>query len=247
VAPFDDIHCRKAVMYAMDHVSYQTAYGGPVAGGELATTILPPQIPGYQKFDLYETPDGKGDVTKAKDELQQCGQPDGFKTNISFRTERPKEKATAEAFQQALAKVGIDVTPKGYPQGDYFSAYAGNPPFVKKNNLGLVVNGWGADWNDGFGFLSQIVDSRVIRETGGSSNTSVRIPEVDKMLDAAQVELDQSKREADWGAIDKRVMEDAVIYPGVDAKSVLLRSKNLTNVFVNDSYGMYDYMELGVK
>jgi peptide/nickel transport system substrate-binding protein len=116
-----------------------------------------------------------------------------------------------------------------------------------KNNLGLVVNGWGADWNDGFGFLSQIVDSRVIRETGGSSNTSVRIPAVDKMLDQAQVELDQSKREADWGAIDKAVMEQAVIYPGVDAKSVLLRSKNLTNVFVNDAYGMYDYMALGVK
>jgi len=67
------------------------------------------------------------------------------------------------------------------------------------------------------------------------------------MLDQAQTELDQSKREADWGAIDKAVMEQAVIYPGVDAKSVLLRSKNLTNVFVNDSYGMYDYMELGVN
>jgi peptide/nickel transport system substrate-binding protein len=67
------------------------------------------------------------------------------------------------------------------------------------------------------------------------------------MLDAAQVELDQSKRESDWAAIDKRVMQEAVIYPGVFAKSVLLRSKNLTNVFVNDSFGMYDYMAMGVK
>jgi peptide/nickel transport system substrate-binding protein len=33
----------------------------------------------------------------------------------------------------------------------------------------------------------------------------------------------------------------------VYAKSVLIRSQNLTNVFVNNSYGMYDYMELGVK
>jgi peptide/nickel transport system substrate-binding protein len=61
------------------------------------------------------------------------------------------------------------------------------------------------------------------------------------------VELDQGKREADWAAIDRRVMEEAVIYPGVFAKSVLLRSDNLTNVFVNNSYGMYDYMEMGVK
>jgi peptide/nickel transport system substrate-binding protein len=42
-------------------------------------------------------------------------------------------------------------------------------------------------------------------------------------------------------------MEEAVIYPGVYSKSVLIRGQNLTNVFVNNSYGMYDYMELGVK
>jgi peptide/nickel transport system substrate-binding protein len=47
---------------------------------------------------------------------------------------------------------------------------------VVENGVGLATNGWGADWNDGFGMLSQIVDSRVIRATGGSSNLSVRIP-----------------------------------------------------------------------
>ena len=34
---------------------------------------------------------------------------DGFEINMGFRSERPKEKATAEAFQQALGKVGIKV------------------------------------------------------------------------------------------------------------------------------------------
>ena len=53
-----------------------------------------------------------------------------------------------------------------------------------------MTNGWGADWNDGFGFLSQIVDSRVIRETGGSSNLSVTIPEVDELIDQALAETD---------------------------------------------------------
>ena len=48
-----------------------------------------------------------------------------------------------------------------------------------------------------------------------------------------------------WGQIDKRVMEEAVIYPGVYAKSLLMRGKNLTNVFVNDSFGYYDYLALG--
>ncbi len=248
VAPFDNAECRKAVMFAMDQTSYQAAYGGQFAGGELATTILPPQIPGYTKFDLYPNgEDNKGDVEAAKKSLQSCGQPDGFATNIAYRAERPKEKAAAEAFQQALSRVGIKLTLKPFPQGDYFSAYAGNPPYVKKNNLGLVINGWGADWNDGFGFLSQIVDSRVIRETGGSSNTSVRIPEVDKMLDAALLELDTDKRNQMWGAIDKRVMEEAVIYPGLYAKSLLLRPKKATNVFVSDAFGMYDYLAMGAQ
>jgi len=248
VKPLDNIECRKAIQYAMDKTGYQTAYGGPFSGGDLATTIMPPPIPGYEKFDLYPAgADSKGDLDKAKESLTKCGQPNGFSTNFAYRADRPREKATAEAFQQALNRVGIKLTLKGYPAGDYFAQYAGHPGFVVKNNLGLATNGWGADWNDGFGFLSQIVDSRVIRATGGSSNTSVRIPEVDQMLDAAIAETDTAKREKLWAPIDKRVMEEAVIYPGLYAKSLLLRPKGLTNVFVSDSSGMYDYLSLGVQ
>ena len=245
VKPFDNKDCRIAVQYAMDRTSYQTAYGGQFTGGQMATTLLPPMIPGYQKFDLYPTPGNKGDVTKAKAELAKCGKPGGFTTNMGYRAERPKEKAVAEAFQQALAKVGITVNLKGFPKKDYFSTYCGNPPYVVKNDLGLCVNGWGADWNDGYGFLAQIVDSRVIRDTGGSSNISVRNPAVDKLLDQAQNELDVSKRNAIWGQIDKMVMEDATIYPGVYANALLLRGKNLTNVFINQQFGYYDYVALG--
>ena len=246
VKPLDNIECRKAIMYAMDHKSYQTAYGGEFAGGDLATTILPPQIPGYEDFDVWQAGES-GDLDKAKQALEDCGQPDGFETAMAFRSDRPKEEATAEAFQQALDRVGIKVELKGYPAATYFSENCGLPPFVVKNNLGLCTNGWGADWNDGFGFLSQIVDSRVIRETGGSSNTSVRIPEVDQMLDEAILELDDAKRESMWAEIDRRVMEEAVVYPGVYAKSVLIRGQGLTNVFVNNSFGMYDYLSMGVE
>jgi peptide/nickel transport system substrate-binding protein len=248
VAPLDNIDCRKAIEYAMDRTGYQTAYGGQFAGGDLATTILPPSIPGYSKFDLFpDGPDHKGDLDAAKKSLEACGQPNGFETNIAYRAERPKEKATAEAFQQALGRVGIKLTLKPYPQGDYFAQYAGLPPYVVKNKLGLALNGWAADWPDGFGFLSQIVDSRVIRATGGSSNTSVRIPEVDKMLDTALTELNTDKRNQMWGEIDKRVMQDAVIYPGVYSKSLLVRSKNGTNIFVTDAYGEYDYLGMGAQ
>ena len=248
VAPLGNIECRKAIMYAMDQTGYQAAYGGPFAGGDLATTILPPNIPGYQAFDLFPNgQDHKGDLEAAKKSLEACGQPNGFETNIGYRAERPKEKATAEAFQQALGRVGIKLTLKPYPQGDYFAQYCGLPPYVMKNKLGLCLNSWGADWPDGFGFLSQIVDSRVIRPAGGSSNMSVRIPEVDQMLDKALTELDTDKRNQMWAEIDKRVMEEAVIYPGVYAKTLLLRSKNATNIMVTDAFGEYDYLGMGAQ
>ncbi len=48
--------------------------------------MTPPGIPGYQPtsdFDpLSAGPDQTGDLTKAKDELQACGKPNGF--NVTF-------------------------------------------------------------------------------------------------------------------------------------------------------------------
>ncbi|GAA3611828.1 ABC transporter substrate-binding protein [Kineosporia mesophila] len=246
VAPFDNIDCRKAVIYAADRTGYQTAFGGSIGGGDVATSLLPPTIPGQQKIDLYPVSSPTGDEAKAKEALTACGKPDGFETSYSYRVERPAEKAAAESMQQSLAKVGIKLTLKPYPQSDYFSLYAGKPSFAKKEGLGLMANGWGADWADGYGFLSQLVDSRVIRETGGASNLSVRDPEVDKLIDLAVNEQDTAKREQEWADIDKKVMEGAWVYPGVWAKVLLYRPKTLTNVFVSSSYDGYDYSALGV-
>ncbi|MDQ6874774.1 MAG: ABC transporter substrate-binding protein [Actinomycetota bacterium] len=247
VAPLDNIHCRKAVLYAADKLGYQRAYGGAI-GGEIATNMLPPLIPGFRKIDLYETRSKpEGDTAKAKDELSKCGQPNGFSTNISYRVERPKEKATAEALQASLAKVGIKLTIKGYPKADYAALYAGKPDFAKANKLGLKIYGWGADWPDGFGFLDQIVDSRIIRATGGNTNLGIKIPEVDSLLDKALQTTDTSAREKIWGDIDQKVMENAAILPGIWSKGLLYRPPTLTNVFVNNGFGMYDYTVLGKK
>jgi peptide/nickel transport system substrate-binding protein len=239
VAPLDNIHCRKAVVLAADHEGYQRAYGGNT-GGDIATSMLPPQIPGAPKVDPFNFLAHKnGDVDAAKAELQQCGKPDGFETNMSYRAERPKEKATAESMQQALAKVGIKLTLKPFPAGDYFKLYAGKPDYAKNNKLGIMTTGWGADWPDGFGFLQQIVDSRVIRAAGGNTNLGIKIPEVDALLDKALATTDTAARNPIWGDIDKKVMENAMVIPGVWAKVLLYRPKTLANVYVNDGLGGY--------
>ncbi|MDP9830934.1 ABC transporter substrate-binding protein [Kineosporia succinea] len=246
VAPFDKLECRQAVMYAVDRTGYQAAFGGPIGGGDVATGLLPPSIPGHRAIDAYPVSTPTGDLEKAEQALAACGRPDGFETSYSYRNEIPVEKAAGEALQAALARVGITVTLKGYPQSDYTALYAGKPSFAKKENLGLLANGWIADWPDGYGFLAQLVDSRVIRESGGAYNFSVRDPQIDAMIDAAVSELDDNAARKDWAAIDAKVVEDAWVYPGVWSKSLLYRPKSLTNVFVSSGFGGYDFAALGV-
>ena len=40
-----------------------------------------------------------------------------------------------------------------------------------------------------------------------------------------------------WSQIDRQVMSDAVILPGVYARALLYRSPHLTNVYVHQYYG----------
>ena len=93
LAPLNNVHCRMAIEYAASKTNYQDAYGGPI-GGAIASTVAPPNTVGYKAFDLYgATTDPNGNITKAKQELQACGQPNGFTTGITYRSDRPKEVA----------------------------------------------------------------------------------------------------------------------------------------------------------
>jgi peptide/nickel transport system substrate-binding protein len=244
VVPLNNLHCRKAVLLAADRTAYQRANGGDLAG-DIATNLIPPVIPGATPFDLYESTGDQGDVGKARDELRMCGRPDGFSTNISYRAEIPREKATAEALQQSLRRAGIAVEIKPFPLSDYLTLYAGKPDYARQNGLGLMITAWAADWPDGYGFVAQIVDSRVIRATGGNTNLGIRDKRVDQLLDDALRTTDVKVREKLWAGIDKIVMENAYILPGIWARGLLYRPPSLTNVFVTDGYGMYDYLALG--
>jgi peptide/nickel transport system substrate-binding protein len=246
VAPLDNVECRRAVHYATDKTSLQRGYGGNT-GGEIASNILPPTISGAKQFNLYPPgADNKGDLEKAKASLTACGKPSGFSTTMGFRADRPKEKATAEAMKESLKRVGINLTLKGFPSGDYFKLYVGKPDYAKTNGIGIMTNGWAADWPDGFGFISQIVDSRTIRPGGGNYNLSVKKPEIDALLDKAVVTQDKTTREALWVEVDRKVMEDATVLPTLWSKGLMYRPPNLTNVFFFPGYDMYDYASLGV-
>lgn len=254
VKPLDNIHCRVAVQYATDKVAAQTAYGGPLAGGDTATTVLPPSVAGYTKFDLYPQKQAEGGgldqatLAKAKQELQQCGQPNGFSTKISARSDRPKEVAMAQAIQQSLAKVNIKTEIVQFPAGDYFNKYVGVPKYVHDHGIGMMIMAWAADWPTGYGFLAQIVHGSAIKPSGGNNLAEVNDPAVNKGLDDAIATPDEAARLKAYGEVDKLVMGTAMEVPLVYAKALMYRPKRVTNAGITYSYGgMYDYLNMGVE
>jgi peptide/nickel transport system substrate-binding protein len=247
VKPFDNIECRKAVQYAVNKASIQQVIGGKVKG-DVASTLLPPSVNGYKKFDLYPSEGNKGDIAKAKEHLKKCGKPNGFKTNLSARSDRPDEMAMATAIQQSLKKAGIDANIKSYPSGKYFTNFAGAPKYVHENKLGLMMMAWGADWPTGFGFMDQIVNGSAIKPSGGTNLMELDNPQINKMLKGGIANTDANARTKIWGEVDQKVMENASAVPLIYRKNLLYRPESATNVTVTEAYlGMYDYLLVGTS
>jgi peptide/nickel transport system substrate-binding protein len=248
VPPMNNVNCRRAIEYAANKVNLQTAYGGPYAGGAIASTVSPPNVVGHKSFDLYEAlTKPQGDPAKAKQALQACGQPNGFTTGIGYRSDRPKEVAAATALQQALSQVGIKTTLHGYPAGTYYANFCGVPKYVHQHDLGICFGGWAPDWPDGYGFFDFISAGDTIGAAGNTNIEELNDPVVNNDLAKMAGTQDEMTRNAYTSQIDHQIMVDAGILPEVYAKSLLYRNPNLTNVYVQSYYGMYNYAVLGLK
>ena len=248
VKPMNNVHCRIAIEYAANKVNLQTAYGGPIAGGAIASTVSPPNVVGHKSFDLYEAiSKPQGDPAKAKQALQACGQPNGFTTGIGYRSDRPKEVAAATALQQALSQVGIKTTLHGFPAGTYYANFCGVPKYVHQHDLGICFGGWAPDWPDGYGFFDFISAGDTIGAAGNTNIEELNDPVVNNDLAKMASTQDETARNAYTSQIDHQIMTDAGILPEVYAKSLLYRNPNLTNVYVQSYYGMYNYAVLGLK
>ncbi|MFC4043318.1 ABC transporter substrate-binding protein [Dactylosporangium siamense] len=247
VAPFDNIHCRKAVVYATDKITLQTARGGPDAGGEIATNMIPPTIAGHDpNLDPLNTKSGKPQIDKAKEELALCGKKDGFDTVLATRNSG-KEPKTAEALQAALKSIGINARLDPSDASLYFRSIIGAPSNTHSKGYGLMMAGWGADFPTPAGFLQVLVDGRLILPSGNQNFEELDNPEVNKLIDQARAESDPKKSAEIWGQVNKIVMDESVLVPFTVDKALNYRNPRLTNVFISQYYGMVDFGSLGVS
>ena len=81
----------------------------------IATSLMPPLIPGHLTEDLYPRADNGADIAKAKEHLELAGYVDGKKDgtqlsiNIVYPAGYPEWKQGSEMLQAALAELGVDL------------------------------------------------------------------------------------------------------------------------------------------
>ncbi|MFI9275570.1 ABC transporter substrate-binding protein [Kitasatospora sp. NPDC052896] len=245
VPPFDNIHCRRAVHYAADRKALLEARGGAL-GGELATGLLTPGMPGHRPRARYSWgADGHGDLESARKELAAAGLPDGFATVIA--TQRGKFRVVADTLAASLARVGIRAEVAELEVASYYRSGLGLPATVRAQGLGLAVTDWGPDYPTPYGFLAPLVDGRMIKRDGSNHNfAELDDPRVNALVDAAQATSDPDTVAELWGRIDDAVMEHAVILPMVYDRTLHIRNPRVTNVFVHPAFGLYDIQAMGV-
>ncbi|MGW3340473.1 ABC transporter substrate-binding protein [Streptomyces sp. NPDC001009] len=251
VKPFDNEHCRKAVIYGADHVSLQTARGGPVAGGDIGTNMLPPSVPGAegQKYDPYGMigANKTGNAAKAKEELKACGKPNGFSTTIAVRNNKPVEVATAQSMQASLKKIGINAQIDQY-DGSQIAGIIGSPSNVKKKNYGIIIMGWGPDFPSVQGYGLPLWNSKYILESGNNNYALINDKKIDGLFGEYVKTLDDAGKAKIATEINHKVMEGGYYLPFVYEKFINWRSDRVANIYTSNGYsGMYDFVNLGLK
>lgn len=244
VKPFDDPKVRQAIAYAVDRSSVVNAVGGSSLA-EPATTFLPNQKAfGYTEFDHFPA-GASGNAAKAKELLKEAGHPDGLTVTLTHSNAKggPKGPEVATALQDALKKAGITVKLQGLEANDYNDTVqsAAKEP-------GFFLRGWGADWPSGGPFLAPIFDGRQIVKDGANFNTGfLDDPAVNKEVDEINKLTDLAAAAPRWGALDKKIGEQAVVVPLFHPVYKRLVGKDIKNVVISDWTGVLDISQVAVK
>jgi peptide/nickel transport system substrate-binding protein len=200
--PLDDIEVRKAIACGLDRQAVvDNFYGGR---GVVAKEFMPPELPGYAD-DVTEYP---YDPEKAKQTLTDAGYDLPVEIEFWYPTDvtrpyMPDPKRNFEAFQASLEKSGFKVVPKSAPW---------DPDYLGLNSEGkqpLNLIGWTGDYGDPDNFIGTFFQSD---NPQFGLDKSKELKPVQDLLDQAETETDQAKRDALYEEANRQIME---LLPGV--------------------------------
>ncbi|MFI7611796.1 ABC transporter substrate-binding protein [Nonomuraea terrae] len=231
-----DLRVRQAINYAINKDTVVAALGGSTQALK-ATSIQPPTIAGRVDYDPYPY-----NVETAKKLLAEAGLSSGFTMTLDSRPV-PKMQAVAEAIQESLKQVGIEVKINNIDTSSFYETI-GTPS--QQNDA--AVTGWCPDWASGATFLPPLFDGRNIVEKGNSNLAQIDDEGINKRIDEIAVIQDVDEANAAYGELDKQIMQLAPVVPLAYEKVVLVVGSNVAGAYQSDSFsGGIDLVSVGLK
>ena len=215
VAPFDDIHVRKAVNWIINKDAFLRLAGGPDFG-EVATHVAPPSMSGAlpATYNPYATPGNRGDLTKAKAEMMQSkydtnhdGICDASACQDVFSVGNSADPFPAQDASVAsdLAKIGIHLKTRALDTGTMYNLL-GTP--ARKVAIGLNA-AWAKDYADLLTFIKPLFDGRTISPSGNVNYSMVNDPTVNADIDKCAAQTGAARATC-WDGVDTYLMENVV-------------------------------------
>ncbi len=225
VAPFNDVHMRRAFSYAIDREGLiKSAIGG---AGEVATAFVPPLfwsalglsesdvLAEYAKFPQYAF-----DLDKAKSEIKSSRYPDGVTVKVDYPSSYQRLGKILLSVQQNLAPLGVKVQVGQINEDQWYAEL-----YNTKNQFPLVVGFYRPDYPDPANYASFFSTAQI---GGGNNYGGYRNPRVDALLDEQSRTTTPAKRIDPLMKVLDIVAGDAVVAPVWWESSLLATSRDIT-------------------
>ncbi|TDC25209.1 ABC transporter substrate-binding protein [Streptomyces sp. 8K308] len=241
--PLNDVRVRQAINYAVDRAAVQNASGG-TQFADISTTILPETVSGHRDYDLYPSEGHRGDLDAARALLEEAGYGDGFQMTLDIRSQ-PKMRAQAEAIQQSLEPLGIDIELNVIDVSSYYQTI-GTPELQHD----AAITGWCPDWaSSASTFLPPLFDGRGITEIGNPNLAQLNDETINARIDEIRAMTDLEAANEQWGLLDEEIMELAPIVPLAVESGITLPGENITGIYPNpgSASGGIDFVLVGLR
>jgi len=200
--PLKDLRVRQALYLAIDidAIRRQVMRGQSRPTGSMIPTAA-------ESFPELEPRLLPFDPSRAKRLLVEAGYPDGFDLAIDCPNNRyVNDERICTALASMLARVGIRLRVNAMPRAQFFQK-------VDQFDISMHLYGWGGAATDPGFTLTPVLHSPDGRGKGEFNSGKYTDPELDRLIDAAEGELDPARRSALMLEAFRRVRDNIYVIP----------------------------------